>query len=164
MREWLHEYRAILYKVIRSYAVAIQDQEDLFQEISFQLWKSIGNFNGTSKTSTWIYRVSINTALNWKRSEKKRKGYASIEILTEIADTSNSKKIDDDVINQLYSHINQLTRGERAIILLSLDGLSYNEIADIVGINASHVGVKLSRIKNKLTTNMKGIIHELQRS
>ena len=163
MRKWLDEHRAILFKVIRSYAVSFQDQEDLFQEMCFQLWKSISRFKGTSKVSTWIYSVSINTALNWKRFENKREEYASTEMLTEIADTDHSRNSDREVINQLYVHINQLSKGERAIILLALDGLSYCEIAEIVGINANHVGVKLSRIKDKLTTNMKGIIHELQR-
>lgn len=160
MREWRHEHRAILFKVIRSYAISYQDQEDLFQEICFQLWKSISRFKGTSKASTWIYRVSINNALNWKRSESRRKEYAATELLTEIADASHSRNVDSEIIDQLYAHINQLSKGEHAIILLALDGLSYNEIADIVGINANHVGVRISRIKEKFTANMKGIIHD----
>ena len=71
-RQWLGEHTGLLLKVVRSFAEAPADQDDLFQEILLQVWLSLPNFRDDSKPTTWLYRVAFNTALAWKRSEKKR--------------------------------------------------------------------------------------------
>ncbi|MCB0847806.1 MAG: RNA polymerase sigma factor, partial [Bacteroidetes bacterium] len=70
-QNWLNNYKPMLFKVLRAYTQTQADQEDLFQEITMQIWRSIPNFQGQSAESTWIYRVALNTALTWKRKEKK---------------------------------------------------------------------------------------------
>jgi RNA polymerase sigma-70 factor (ECF subfamily) len=65
--DWLHQHKGILFKIIRAYAVSAYDQDDLFQEISLQLWRSIPDFRGEAKPSTWIYRVALYTAAVWAR-------------------------------------------------------------------------------------------------
>src|SRR5215467_7080382 len=71
-RHWLAEHAGLMWKVVHAFAATAQDQEDLLQEISLQLWSSLPAFRGEAKENTWIYRVSFNTALVWKRDEKRR--------------------------------------------------------------------------------------------
>src|SRR5205085_10483692 len=72
-RQWLGEHTGLLLKVVRSFAERPADQDDLFQEILLQVWLALPNFRADSKPTTWLYRVAFNTALAWKRSEKKRR-------------------------------------------------------------------------------------------
>ena len=76
-RQWLGEHTGLLLKVVRSFAEGPADQDDLFQEILLQVWLSLPNFRDESKPTTWLYRVALNTALAWKRREKKRRGWQS---------------------------------------------------------------------------------------
>jgi RNA polymerase sigma factor (sigma-70 family) len=73
-RQWLGEHKGLLVKVVRAFAEGPADQDDLFQEVLLQVWLSLPNFRDDSKPTTWLYRVALNTALAWKRSEKKRRG------------------------------------------------------------------------------------------
>ena len=148
---WLEKYSGIFYKVVRAYSHQPHDQEDLFQEIATQLWKAIPRFRGDSKESTFIYQVALYTALSWTRKERRRKEEPSE--LKE-ADCPIFHSYDDQVnprLEWLYESIREMNTSDRSLTLLLLDGLSYGEIAEILGISANNVGVKLSRIKNKLT-------------
>lgn len=149
------EHNGILYKIARSYAAEKVDFDDLYQEILIQLWKSFNRFEGKAKLSTWIYRVALNTALTF--TKKKKRGPQLSEVNSWVIN-----KIDESVedlayeqeqqqrIDLLYACINELAKDERALILLHLEGKSYEESAEIMGITSNYVGVKIIRIKKRL--------------
>ena len=146
---WLKEHKGILFKIVRAYAFTPDDQDDLFQEISLQLWKSIPDFRGESKASTWIYRVSLYSAYVWVRSEKKR---PETQPLADVERTLMVKEqVRDSQINWLYEQIALLDPLDRSVCLLMLEGFKYGEIADLLGISESNVGVKIHRIKQHLS-------------
>ena len=148
--DWLDSHKGLFFKVVRTYAFTPQDQDDLFQEIAIQVWHSVPNFRGESKVSTWIYRVALYAAIAWTRREKKhdsgKRPLASVEH-TLIASTH----VKDERLEWLYNQIAQLNEIERSLTLLLLDGYSYKEMASILGISPSNVGVKINRIKKHLT-------------
>jgi len=148
--EWLNRHKGLFFKVVRAYAVSPHDQDDLFQEISVQVWNSIPNFRGESGVATWIYRVALYSAIAWTRQEKKhhdgKQPLSGIEhTLTETA------KFKDSRLDWLYEQIAQLNEIDRSLTLLLLDGFSYKEMATLLGISESNVGVKINRIKKHLT-------------
>ncbi|HSH02015.1 MAG TPA: sigma-70 family RNA polymerase sigma factor [Anaerolineae bacterium] len=145
--QWLHEYPGIFYKIVRSHAFTPADQDDLFQEISLQVWQSIPNFRGESKPSTWIYRVALYAAAAWVRQEKKQPTTSPLGPIEHTLITSQQQ---DERLNWLYHEIGQLEPLDRSICLLMLEGYTYQEIADLIGISASNVGVKIHRLKTHL--------------
>jgi RNA polymerase sigma-70 factor (ECF subfamily) len=157
-RQWLGEHTGLLLKVVRSFAEVPADQDDLFQEILLQVWLSLPNFRDDSKPTTWLYRVALNTALAWKRGEKKRRrrhGSVSIFDIAAPSVTSAEAERNDRVVDQLYAAIRALPPAKRALVVLYLDGFSYREIAEVVGISESNVGVSLNRIKKELAESVK---------
>lgn len=127
-----------------------QDEEevkDLFQDILVKLWKGYDKFRGDSDIKTWIYRVSLNTCLDFQ-TRRKRKGVE--EELGPGIDPAEDVDTKSLQVKQLYSRIHSLGLIDRGIILLWLEGLSYDEIAAIVGISVQNVSVRLVRIKNQL--------------
>jgi len=163
---WLDSYKNLIFKVVNTYAVSTEDQDDLFQEILLQLWSSIPNFRGNAKETTWIYRVALNTALVWKRSEKRKRKRFRTELLkvqnSRRAKNNNESSNHKLVLEQVYSSIRKLSKPESSIILLYLDGLSYDEMADVLGISKTNVGVRLNRAKKNLAQLMKGLIDDLR--
>jgi RNA polymerase sigma-70 factor (ECF subfamily) len=156
-RQWLAEHTGLLLKVVRSFAEDVDDQEDLFQEILMRVWLSLPNFRNDSKPTTWLYRVAFNTALAWKRGEKKRwrrQGSLSISDVTAPSVTSAEAQQNDRIVDQLYAAIRALPPAKRALVVLYLDGFTYREIADVVGISESNVGVSLNRIKKELAATV----------
>jgi RNA polymerase sigma-70 factor (ECF subfamily) len=153
---WLSEHKGILFKIVRAYSFTPNDQDDLFQEISLQLWKSIPDFRGESKASTWIYRVALYSAYVWVRSEKKR---PETQSLANVERTLVMKeRVEDGRLNWLYEQIAQLDPLDRSVCLLLLEGFKYREIAEILGISESNVGVKIHRIKQHLTWKSRELI------
>lgn len=142
---WLTDHRAILFKVVRSYATSREDEEDLFQEMALQLWRSVPAFRSESKETTWLYRIALNVALKWSAREERR-------IREEPTTVLNESTAADDQLEWLYEKIRALSKTDRSLILLLLDGFSYQQIADIVGISTTNVGVKIYRIKKQLAT------------
>ena len=153
--EWLNEHKGILFKIIRAYAFNPHDQEDLFQEISLQVWKSIPDFRNESKPSTWIYRVALYTATVWVRKEKTRpptQPFAEMEHALSVTDRPR-----DERSEWLYQQIGEFEPVDRSVCLLLLDGFSYKEMAKILGISESNVGVKVHRIKKYLIERAKEV-------
>ncbi|QSB29195.1 RNA polymerase sigma factor [Flavobacterium sp. CLA17] len=139
-------HQALIHKICRMYRDTPEDQEDLFQEIIYQLWKSYPKFQGKSKISTWMYRIGLNTAMASFRKNKVKLLYS---------DTIPDKNILSETTEHwreelLFSAIRQLSEDERALIGLYLDDFGYVEIAEIIGISENHIGVRLNRIKKKL--------------
>lgn len=138
-------YRSIIFKVCLLYA-GEEEFEDYYQEVLFQLWRSLPKFRGESEISTWIYRISLNTCISFIRKDRKMK---KVPLQQEL-NFSNNDVESKMQIRELYYLINQLNKLEKAMILLWLDEKSYEEIAAITGLSRNNVAVKLSRIKEKL--------------
>ncbi|MEM9834652.1 MAG: sigma-70 family RNA polymerase sigma factor [Bacteroidota bacterium] len=146
-QEFIHivsAHQNIIHKVVRVYRDTSEDREDLFQEIVYQLWKSYPAYEGRAKITTWMYQIALNTAI--AKYRKKRINTHSAESL-EVAVEKPSKHPERE---RLYRAIGTLNEADKAVITLYLDDYRYEEIADMLGITSSHVGVKLHRIKEKL--------------
>jgi len=143
----ISDYQKIIYKICRIYRDRREDQEDLFQEIVFQLWKSYPSFKSESKISSWIYRVALNTAM-----AVYRKASPPIDYVGEFPESIHPYNDSREPIaeEQLYWVLRHLNDPEKALVSLYLEDFSYQEIAEITGISESNVGVRLNRIKNKL--------------
>lgn len=151
----IQEYGAIFHKICGIYTSTKDDYEDLFQEILYQVWRSLKSFRGDSKLSSWLYRIALNTAIGQIRTRKKWTHEQPIEESQyNFAETDDGAK--QERIQSLYRSIRRLPEADRALIMLFLDEKSYQEIADITGLTVSNVGVKLNRIKKVL----KEIINE----
>ena len=163
-RCWLAEHAGLMWKVVRAFAATQQDQEDLLQEILVQLWSSLPAFRGEAKESTWIYRVSFNTALVWRRDEKRRRikheAFLELNSSPETASHPHEKSHDDEMVEMLYAAIRQLPKLDTSLALMHLDGLSYREMSEVMGISENHVGVKLNRIRAQLAGQLKGAANE----
>lgn len=139
------QHRSIISKVCFLYA-GEEEFEDYYQEVLFQLWRSLPKFRGESEISTWIYRISLNTCISFIRKDRKMK---KVPLQQEL-NFSNNDVESKMQIRELYYLINQLNKLEKAMILLWLDEKSYEEIAAITGLSRNNVAVKLTRIKEKL--------------
>ena len=142
----------IAHKICRVYFKDADDREDVLQEMMYQLYKSYRSFDGRSKFSTWMYSVCLNTALTYRRKGSKQKYEPLTMSHDQLTDPPASNK--DEEIDMLFEAIATLPSLNKAIILLYLDDLSYDEIADITGLSKSNVGVRLVRIKKDLETEM----------
>lgn len=150
---WLRQYKALVFKVVQAYAFTAMDKDDLFQEITIQVWHSIPTFRQESSVTTWIYRISLNTAFKWVRKERK---HHQAETLDPVQHVLQERKIPiDERLAWLYEEIYKLDEIDRSITLLLLDSFSYKEMADILGITESNVGVKINRIKKHLISQSK---------
>lgn len=147
--EWLARYKPMFFKVVRAYSFTPADHDDLFQEIAVQIWRSIPGFRAESQVSTWIYRIALNTAMKWIRKENRHKQGESLDNMEHLLKYTCA---DDDRIGWLYEEIAHMNEADRAVTLLLLDGFSYKEMSDILGISESHIGVKIHRIKKYLIT------------
>lgn len=141
------KHQGIIHKICRLYRDVQVDREDLFQEIMFQLWKSHHTFKNESKISTWIYRVALNTAIASFRRKKHAIEYAPV--LPDLADEQPDEELTFRQ-ERLFNALKRLNDGDKAIITLYLEDLSYQQIAEITGISENNVGVKLNRIKIKI--------------
>ncbi len=156
--DWLDQHRALLFKVIRAYAVHEEDQDDLFQDISLQIWRSIPNFKGASAVTTWLYRIALNTAIKWSTKQKKHvEGHQEIGEVSHVLKSHEEQ--DNERVKWLYQEIQKFNEIDRSLSLLLLEGYSYKEMALMIGISESNVGVKIHRIKEHLVKNSKKIEH-----
>lgn len=154
-KQWLGSHSALLFKIARAYALTADDRDDLFQEISLQVWRSIPNFRHESAVTTWLYRIALNTALRWKSHEKKR----ATEDLTLMPVLQAESRPDNERLDWLYDEINRLNEIDRSLCLLLLDDFSYKDIADMLGISESNVAIKIHRIKKYLIEQSKKNLH-----
>lgn len=142
------EHQPLIHKVCRLYRDTSEDREDLFQEIVYQLWKSYLKFENRSTLATWIYRISLNTAMATFR--KPRVKISGSSYLPENLAAPDS--MEESREERFFSVVKRLDDSERALVALYLEDMSYAEIGDIIGISESNVGVRLNRIKKKLRT------------
>jgi RNA polymerase sigma factor (sigma-70 family) len=141
----------IIYKVVSLYTDTVQDKEDLFQETLLQLWKSCNRFNGESSFTTWVYRIALNVALNFKRNSKQK---VNIDPINEVS-LLKAEAADKEEYEILYLIIKHLNDADKLLITLHLDGYSHEEISEIAGISKNYVNVKIFRIKEQISTMYK---------
>lgn len=144
----LNRHQKIIYKVCNLYMDMHSEREDLFQEITLQAWKAYGSFRGDAKFSTWLYRVALNTAITFFRKEKKQPAIYSTNSVPDQYEESYDPI--EEQVKAMYSAIGELSKIDKAIVMLYLEDCSYIEIGEIMGITANNVAVKMSRIKSKL--------------
>lgn len=151
-QEFLHRiesHKGILYKVSKMYMDNAADQQDLFQEIICQLWKSYDSFRNESQFSTWMYRVAVNTAIVFLKKEKRK--VDKYEIASEnIKDEDGDSHIKESQIDHFYKAVQKLEKIDKAIIFYQLEGFSHKEIGENLGISEGNARVKLNRAKEKL--------------
>ena len=147
--EWMRQHKGIIFKVIRAYCSRLQDQEDLFQEITLQVWNSIPKFEGHSKPSTWIYRISFYCASNWVRHQKNN--LKRQELFEENRHLLRPSEVSENPrIKWLYKRIQQFPEPDRMIILLYLDRQSHQQVSEIIGLKTNNIAVRINRIKKRL--------------
>lgn len=165
-KSWDGAYQAIMWKVARSFARSTAEAYDLHHELRLQLWHSTRSFEGSSKASTWVYRVCLNSAMTWKRSLARREQKIDLNTDVEVLASEVASPAEDvgerELIDRLYALIFQMEEFDRVLVLLSLDGLSYREMAEITGLSENRIGVGLTRARKRLTQLMKGITNELE--
>jgi RNA polymerase sigma-70 factor (ECF subfamily) len=154
--EILSNYQGILHKVSLIYFKNASDRVDNFQEIVYQLWKSYPKLQNKNSIGSWIYAVSINTSI----SRIKIKKISRIEYRETLPDIPDSSDIFEELsknesLKLLLNAIYELDEIDRSIMLLYLDEKSYDEIAEIIGISKSNVGVRISRAKESIKQNIK---------
>lgn len=145
----IESHKGILYKVSKMYMDNHDDQQDLFQEIVCQLWKSYDTFRNESQFSTWMYRVAVNTAIVFLKKEKRK--VDKYEIPSEnIKEDEGDSHIKESQIDHFYKAVQKLEKIDKAIIFYQLEGFSHKEIGENLGISEGNARVKLNRAKEKL--------------
>ena len=144
----VREQKSTIYTVCYMFSKDNDEVNDLFQEILINLWKGFDSFEGRSDIRTWVYRVALNTYITIDRKKKRRRDKeAKVEMDINLYEDNDA---DTKQVKKLYERINKLGVFDRAIVLLWLEGMPYDEIGQIVGISSKNVSVKLVRIREEL--------------
>lgn len=149
----LEQHKRILYKVASVYCSNPEDRRDLAQEIVIQLWRSFPRYDDKFKFSTWMYRIGMNVAISFLRSEGRRgrrtESLDGVDVIDFAAADRALGEAGDDIrlLQQLVSRLDEMSR---ALILLYLEGYSHAEIAEILGVSVTNVGTRIGRIKSRL--------------
>lgn len=141
----IDEYQKIIHKVCSMYTDDREDHDDLFQEILLQLWQGYPRFKGDAKISTWMYRVSLYTAISSVKKRKKQQPEQEYIYLQPKMENPDPYQFEN-----LTAAIEILSKTDKALVMLYLEEKSYKEIAEIMGMTESNVGVKINRIKKRL--------------
>lgn len=149
----VREQKSTIYTVCLMFSDDNDEVEDLVQETLINLWKGYDSFEGRSEVRTWVWRIAMNTCISADRKRKKRKSEtSSLETIGVSAEEVSNEGQDDKQIRLLHERIHKLGVFDRAIVLLWLEDMSYEEIGQIVGISAKNVSVRLVRIREQLKT------------
>jgi len=147
----LEENKNKIFRICRIYATLPIEPQDLFQEVIFQIWKSLESFKGQSSINTWVYKITINVCLRYKmkldKSNNKKVRFESIHF---IPAEEEIDAFEQEKFNYLKECISTLNETDTSIIVLYLDDLSYKEITVITGLSENHIAVKMKRIRKKL--------------
>ncbi len=148
----LQQNQNIVHKVCRLYTDSPDAHNDLFQEISIQLWKAYPKFRGESKFTTWMYRVALNTAITLYRKSKRRVRTTHLDdVIFKVRDVPQEDEKEEH-IRLMYGAIKQLNDVDKALIFLYLEDKDYREISETLGITEVNARVRMNRIKTKLRT------------
>ena len=143
----VRENKSTIYTVCYMFSNDEDEVSDLFQETLINLWKGFESFRHESKLSTWIYRVAMNTCISADRKKRRQGSKVPLSMNINLYDDEDHET---KQVRQLHQRIQRLDLIDRALVMMWLEGMSYEEIAEVVGISVKNVGVKLVRIKEKL--------------
>lgn len=143
----VRENKSTIYTVCYMFSNDADEVSDLFQETLINLWKGFESFRNESKLSTWIYRVAMNTCISADRKKRRQGSKVPLSMNINLYDDEDHET---KQVRQLHERIQRLDLIDRALVMMWLEGMSYEEIADVVGISVKNVGVKLVRVKEKL--------------
>jgi RNA polymerase sigma-70 factor (ECF subfamily) len=146
----LKENQNIVHKICRLYTSGEDAHNDLFQEITIQLWKAFPKFRGDSKFSTWAYRVGLNTAITLYRKSTRTVATTDMEGKRQFIAPDDYNFEEEEQIKLLYKAVHQLNDIEKALVFMYLEDKDYEEIAETLGISEVNARVKMNRIKGKL--------------
>lgn len=150
--ELLEEHQNIVHKVCRLYTNDYDAHNDLFQEITIQLWKAYPKFRGDAKFSTWMYRIGLNTAITLYRKSKRRVTTQDFDAVQFRIKAEDYDDTEEEQLKLLYSAVKQLNDIEKALVFLYLEDKNYREISETMGISEVNARVKMNRVKTKLRT------------
>ena len=154
--EMVQRYQRTIYTVCYMFSTDTEEINDLFQEILVRLWLGFESFKNRSDAGTWIYRVALNTAININKRSHRHPAPISLNMDIDLYDSEDPSL---QQVRQLHQLIHELDVMDRALVLLWLEGMCYDDIAAIIGISVDNVGVKLHRIKKLLIEKSKSV-HE----
>ena len=148
----LESHKRPLLKVCWAYGNTSHDRDDLLQEIVGQLWAAFGKYDRSRKFSTWMYRVALNVAINFRRRQRRweKETVSLADMGAEVAAVGSDASTKLQQLRELRDILEQQSDADRAILLLYLEGHSYREIGDVLGIRESNVGTRLNRLKESL--------------
>ncbi|WP_299334034.1 RNA polymerase sigma factor [uncultured Psychroserpens sp.] len=150
--ELLEKHQNIVHKVCRLYTNNQDAHNDLFQEITIQLWKAYPKFRGDAKFSTWMYRVGLNTAITLYRKSKRSIKTQEFESVSFKIKSVEYDDTEEQQLKLLYKAVHQLNDIEKALVFLYLEDKNYSEISETLGITEVNARVKMNRVKKKLKT------------
>lgn len=151
IEEILNNYKGNIVRACKMFSTDTEERKDLFQEISFQLYKALPGFKGDSSITTFIYRISINTCIRFKYKFLGKEPKISLEDIEWYIEDDSKISLDrKERYEQLYYCISRLKEADKTMVLLYLEELSYKEISEITGLTENNIAVKMSRIKEKL--------------
>ena len=159
--ELVNQHKGVLYKIARMYQAHTEDQSDLVQEMTLELWRSFDSFRGDSQFSTWMYKVALNTAIVFLRKEKKRPQSTTLMLHEDIADPQDPATALEmkEKLTLFYAAVRELGQMEKALVFLYMEDVPGAEIAVQLGISPENVRVRISRVKDKLTNIIKAKNH-----
>lgn len=143
----VHQHKSTIYSVCYMFSSDRDEVNDLFQEVLVNLWRGMEKFEGRSQVGTWVWRVALNTCISLDRKKKKRADTVPLSMDIDLFDDSDER---NRQVTMLRERITRLQPFDRAIVMLWLESMSYDEIAAIMGITPKNVGVRLFRIKEQL--------------
>jgi RNA polymerase sigma-70 factor (ECF subfamily) len=145
----VNEHQGLIHKVCMMYETDSEARNDLFQEVVLQLWKSFHTFRGDAKITTWMYRIALNTAISGLRKRGRKIQTQDLdEVHLNISDQGPDTR--EEELQRLHAAIRKLSEIERAMIMMALDEVPYDEIAETIGITQNNVRVRMNRIREKL--------------
>lgn len=147
----LEENKARIYRICRAYAVTPIEPQDLFQEVTFQVWTAFSSFENKASIDTWVYRIALNVCMRHqsrlKKVNEKMVCLDSIEFRVSEDTTDHYQEEKHKALSECILELNGL---DRSIVILSLEGLSYKKISNITGLTENHIAVKMKRMKKSL--------------
>lgn len=144
----LDTHGAALWRIARAYGSAQGEEEDLHQEIVLQLWRGLASFRGDSAPGMWLYRVALNTALTWRRRNERRHAHSDAVRARAPLASPGSERTEASILEEFLGSLGAV---DRSVLVLYMEGLSYEEIGDVIGLSTSAVGVRLHRLKKAFT-------------
>ncbi len=148
--EKIEKHKGVVFKISKMYMDNYDDQKDLFQEITYQAWKAFPKFEGRSEFSTWLYRIALNTAITFLKSEKRKSFIQNSEVQNLKIENNEYDFEKEEKLQKMYNAIHQLNEIDKALIFYYLEDFSGREISEQMGLSEVNVRVKLNRAKEKL--------------